>query len=342
MPNIVLPPAPMSMLVRQQTRQGLPGHPGGHHRRPAMQVPESIPHHRRAVAATDLPKHRRGVALTGEKSSALNALAWYGEPSAPMSAEAHHFRQQCQRKRAALQSHWLVGQEHMAKLESAFLTVKGSDSFGRLLENETAKWNKSAMAGKILRALAPAMMMRPILQEVGSVLRGSANSAVTSGRVFAEGYYTELALWCDHAIEKKDIGFIFGQAATLLGPVLGPLLAPVVPALVSSGMPTVAAKHVGSAAKTVLKKGLQSALVDSSPQVPGAPAPVRPIVPLPGLSATPVDPMRFTMAWMGYVTNLGSGSMSSAESAAVNIILIEFGGRRSVEMMHEFLYASMV
>ncbi len=331
MPNIVLPPAPMAVLVRQGTHQGLPPPAVGvtrHRRTPGIELSASLPHHRRTNAVSDLsmptPHHRR----TGALSSAPQAH------TAPTSDGAKQFYGQKQVQAAAMEAR--VGSPaYMQALLSAFHDVKMSDGYERCWSNEAGTWNRNAMAGKVLRALAPAMAMRPMLEDVGNLLRRLALGAAANNHVFAEGYYLELSLCVDHMIEKKDIGFILGQATSILGPLLLPL-APAVSA--ATGVAAGVISKAQSAVVAGLKKGVQVALADAPPNVPGLPPPQRPMLPIPGLKPTQVDPMRFTLAWMAYVT----GGGEPATAGAVRTILAEFGGRGAVESVQAFLIANNV
>jgi hypothetical protein len=115
---------------------------------------------------------------------------------------------------------------------------------------------------------------------------------------------------------QKDVSFIFGQASQVLGPILAP-----VAAAVSSAVPVVG-RGIKPAAEAAAKFGIRKAVVEQ-PRYETIPA-----------NAKPDDPMRFTLAWLDFVTN------ERAPAEAVTTVLAEFGGRRGCESLYEWLMSA--
>ena len=219
--------------------------------------------------------------------------------------------------------------ELLKPLLAAFNGVKASPSFNKYLGEETTWKSLDYFA----RAGAPAMMMRPIAEEVRDALREKALLAGQTERPFADRYFFELSLYCDAVIEKADIDFIFGQASL----VLGPLLAPVVAAVAAAG-PVVqhAVKSVPTAVKLGVKKAIEAnpdkiANVDL-PLASGGAADLARLF----KRVKRVDAMRFTVAWLNFVTR------ESEPAASITPIIKEFGGPRGCVMLRDWLKAQMI
>jgi len=129
---------------------------------------------------------------------------------------------------AALLESRKTDRELLEPLENAFHAIKAKDRFKHYHEAETAWFNCGSTAGRIMRAAAPAMVMRPVAEEVRDRLRALSLSFMKVDRAFAERYCFELSLYCDAVITKQDISFIFSTASLVLGPVLSHVVAPVV------------------------------------------------------------------------------------------------------------------
>jgi hypothetical protein len=168
--------------------------------------------------------------------------------------------------------------------------------------------------------MAPAMMMRPIAEEVRDVLRSKALLAGVRGNMFADRYFFELSLYCDAVIMKKDISFIYGQASQVLGPILSPLFAGAIAA--APVAERAAAKLAKKGAEAVAKYGIKKALVG------------RPDYETIPVNTKNYDPMRFTLAWLDFVTN------EREPADAVAAVLAEFGGRRGCESLYQWLMSA--
>jgi hypothetical protein len=210
--------------------------------------------------------------------------------------------------------------ELLLPLLPAFRAVKASPRFTTYENRQRFGGSWEGRFGWLTRAIAPAMMVRPIAEEVRDGLRSKALLAGVADKVFADRYFFELSLYCEAVIEKQDIEFIYGQASQILGPLLAPVTGavraalPVVGGLVATG--------VKSGANIAAKKGIEKAVV-STPSTASIPT-----------SSTLADPMRFTMAWLDFVTT------ETEPADAIATIVAEFGGRRGCASLHEWLYSA--
>jgi DNA-binding ferritin-like protein (Dps family) len=334
MPNIVLPPAPMAMLVRQATHQGLPAPTAGptRHRRSApVELSAALPHHRRTGAVSGLavpaPKHRR--------TNAKVPLAPVQQ--APKSEDERRFYANKLALGAAKATRQTT-QEHMGKVRTAFDMIRSTAAFDACMDDEVGKWNRSALADKILRAMTPSMVKRPMLEDVLAAMKRLAESAAADDRIYAEGYFTDLATYCDAMIDKEDISFVFSQASLVLGPLLAPVMAAGAAGAAALALPVKAVSLAKSGVEFGIKKGVQAAMVDAPP-APGGAAPTVSKSLMPGKTSTDaVEPMRFTLAWMAMVT----GGVTPDLAPAVKVIVDEFGGRKSVDSVYAWLKANNI
>ena len=255
---------------------------------------------------------------------------------------------------AALLEARKTDRELLKPLEDAFNAVKLASRFKHYHEAETAWMNRSALAGRVLRAAAPAMIMRPIAADVRDRLRALSLSFMTADKAYAERYCFELSLYCDAVITKQDVSFIFGQASLVLGPVLAPVVAPAVAASQAVGSAAAsgvgagvaahaagagAAKAVTTAPKVAAKKGLEKLVVNepaySTIPVDSYKSKQTGLVGFVSRAASSADdPMRFTLAWLNFVTK------EKEPAAAVATIVKEFGGMSACVNLLEFLTCS--
>lgn len=334
LPNIVLPPAPMAMLVRQATHQGLPEPAAGptRHRRSApVDISAALPHHRRTGAVSGLavpaPTHRRTNAKVPSVPVQL----------APKDEDERRFyanKLGLGAAKATRDTH----QEHMGRVRAAFDVILSTAAFEACMDDEVGKWNRNALADKILRTLTPSMAKRPMLEDVLASMKRLAESAAADDRIYAEGYFRDLATYCDAMIDKEDISFVFGQASQVLGPLLAPALAAGASGMATLALPAQTMSLAKAGVQFGIKKGVQKALVDDAP-APGGAAPVVTKSLMPGKTSTDaVEPMRFTLAWMAMVT----GGVTPALAPAVKVIVDEFGGRKSVDSVYAWLKANNI
>ena len=195
-----------------------------------------------------------------------------------------------------------IDQELLKPLHAAFAEIKAAPKFQTYLKQEIGWKTLNSCFGWLERTLAPAMLVRPIAEEVRDTLRRKALLAGVQDRMFADRYFFELSLYCDAVIQKQDIDFIFCQASLVLAPLLAPVYA-------AAGAAAPVVKGAKTGAQVLAKKGAQKALV-GQPTYATIPA-----------NAKPEEPMRFTVAWLDFVT-------TEAEPAgAIATIVTEFGGR---------------
>jgi hypothetical protein len=332
MPNIVLPPAPMAMLVRQATHLGLPEPTAGptRHRRTApVALSAPLPHHRRTGAVSGLavpaPKHRR----TNAKVPTVPVQ------QAPTSEDERRFyvnKLGLGVTKATRERH----QEHMGRVRAAFDVIRSTAAFEACMDDEVGTWNRNALADRILRTMTPSMVKRPMLEDSLAMMKRLAASASAANRVYAEGYFTDLATYCDTMIGKEDISFVFSQASQVLGPLLAPAVAAGASGIAALALPAQTMSLAKSGVELGIKKGIQKAVVDAPP-APGGAAPAVTKSFMPGkTSKEAVEPMRFTLAWMALVT----GGTSPDLAPAVKVIVDEFGGRKSVDSIYAWLKAN--
>jgi hypothetical protein len=220
--------------------------------------------------------------------------------------------------------------ELLKPLLAAFGSVKSATTFSKYMSEETTWRSLDYLA----RAAAPAMMMRPIAEEVRNMLREKALLAGQADRPFADRYFFELSLYCDAYIQKQDISFVFSQASV----VLGPLLAPVVAAAAVAG-PVVqhAVKSAPSAVKFGVKKAVETNPATMAgvrlPEKTGAAADASRFF---GRGVKHVDPMRFTIAWLNFVTR------ETEPAADIATIVAEFGGERGCVMLRDWLKSQLI
>ncbi|GGF21736.1 hypothetical protein GCM10011611_29760 [Aliidongia dinghuensis] len=212
---------------------------------------------------------------------------------------------------------------------AAFNDVKSTATFDKYLGEETT-WKS---LDYFVRAAAPAIMMRPIAEEVRDALREKALLAGKSDHPFADRYFFELSLYCDAFIQKQDIDFVFSQASL----VLGPLLAPVYAAAAVAG-PVV--QHGVKSAPSAVKFGVKKA-VETKPetmasvQLPQATGAMASIGRALG-QVKRVDPMRFTIAWLNFVTR------ESEPAAPITTIVTEFGGTQACVTLRDWLKSQLI
>jgi hypothetical protein len=240
--------------------------------------------------------------------------------------------------------------ELLKPLEVAFDAIKSAPRFKHYHETETAWFNCSSAAGRFLRAAAPAMVMRPIAGAVRDRLNALSLNCMMADKIYAERYFFELSLYCDAVITKQDISFIFGQASLVLGPALSFAAKPVVAAgsAAAKGVGAAVAAHAaGAGAAKAATAGVESGAKLVTEKV---------VVSEPTYATIPVDdykskrggiigfvsnatssaddPMRFTLAWLNFVTK----EREPAEPIAR--IVKEFGGMSSCVNLLEYLTCS--
>jgi hypothetical protein len=198
-------------------------------------------------------------------------------------------------------------------LMKAFAAVKAAPRFEHYMNEEIGWKSFNSWFCWLGRTLAPAMLVRPIAEEVRDTLRRKALLAGVADKAFADRYFFELSLYCDAVILKQDIDFIFGQASLVLGPLLAPVYA-----AVQAAVPVVG-KGAKTGAEALAKKGIKKAVV-GEPTFATIPA-----------NAKPEDPMRFTVAWLDFVTT------ETEPAEAIATIVAEFGGPRGCAALCEWL-----
>jgi hypothetical protein len=218
---------------------------------------------------------------------------------------------------AALLESRKLDSELVWPVADAFRAIMMAPTFQSYMDEEIGWRNLNSWFGWLSRTLAPGMMMRPIAEEVRDLLRSKALLAGVRGNMFADRYFFELSLYCDAVIMKMDISFIYGQASQVLGPLLSPLF--VAGHAAAQVAERAAEKLAKKVADVAAKKGIQKALMEQ---------PIYETIPD---NAKPKEPMRFTLAWLNFVTN------EREPAEAVNTILSEFGGRRGCESLAEWL-----
>jgi hypothetical protein len=239
-------------------------------------------------------------------------------PASPTVLEQEKNKSRMRVSYAALLASKKTDAQLLVPLLAAFREVKSAAKFETYMNEEIGWKSLNSWFGWLERTLAPAMMVRPIAAEVRDTLRNKALQAGVHNHLFADRYFFELSLYCDAVIQKQDIDFIFGQASLVLGPLLAPVYA-----MVSAAVPVVG-KGAKSAVEAGAKKGLKKVLVDE-PKYATIPA-----------NAKPDEPMRFTLAWLDFVTT------EREPADAIATIVAEFGGRRACESLNEWLRAANV
>jgi hypothetical protein len=292
-PNIVLPPMPAKVATQQdlaQARADRAAPPAGLHR-------------------------RRGAIDLG-----ASALILDGQNKNKERMRVAHATQLAKK---------VTDLEYMTPLKAAFFEVTQSPGFGKCLDREVGWTNWSSWFDWSIRAIAPEMAMRPVAEELRDQLRSRSLIAGINNKVFADRYFFELSLYCDAAIEKMDISFVYGMASMVFAPILGPIMAvPSAAAKAASGAVAGTATSLAvSAGKSLagmgVKAGLHAGLVDAPGQKMGA---IK--------KYENLNPMRFTLAWLDYVT-------SNAEpKKAVDVIVAEFGGAKGCDRLYEWLKSS--
>jgi hypothetical protein len=203
--------------------------------------------------------------------------------------------------------------ELLLPLMEAFAEIKAAPKFEQYMDEQIGWMTLNSWFSWMARTVAPAMLVRPVAEEVRDTLRRKALLAGVADKTFADRYFFELSLYCDAVIMKQDIDFIFGKASLVLGPLLAPVYA-----AVKAAVPV-----VGAGAKTAVeaaaKKGLKKALVNT-PTYATIPA-----------NAKPEEPMRFTLAWLEFVTT------EKEPAEAIATIVEEFGGERGCTALCEWL-----
>ena len=345
--NITLPSTPMAVQVMQQ-------------REWARLEATMVTRDRRGAGAV-LPRARAtppmSPVLPPRPVAPPRPPAVAGSAAARAAAEERLARDQArnvERMRvsyAALLEARKTDRQLLQPLKEAFAAIKMAPRFKHYHEAETAWLNRSAAPGKIMRAVAPAMIMRPIAEEVRDRLNALSLQFMTVDKVFAERYFFELSLYCDAVITKQDISFIFGQASLVLGPVLGhaaALGAKVGSAAASGAGAGAAAAHAaglgaGKAATAGPKAGAKlvaEKLVVSEPTY--ATIPVDDYKSKRGgllgfvsrATSSADDPMRFTLAWLNFVTK------EREPAEPIVKIVREFGGLASCVNLLEYLTGS--
>lgn len=296
-PNVVMPSVPAAVAVRQDLAQ-------------AQQARATPPAARSAPA----PGHRRRGAIDlGATSIALTGQA----QNMNRMRVAH----------AAQLAKTVSEPEYLKPLIEAMHEITQSPAFAKYLDREVGWTNASAWFDWAARAIAPDMMARPVAAELRDQLRWNSLLAGRRGKVFADRYFFELSLYCDAAIEKMDISFIFGQASMVFGPLLAPILA--IPAAAAhaaagsfAGTATSLSISAGKAlAETGIKAGAKAALVTAQGQKT-----VR--------KYENLNPMRFTLAWLDFV------SSEKEPSKAIALVHAEFGGAKACDSLYEFIKSS--
>lgn len=292
-PNVVMPTVPAAVAVRQSLAQP---------RQPAPKAAAPSPGHRRR-GAIDLGT--TSIALTGQAQNLNRMRVAHATQLAKTVSEP----------------------EALKPLIAALYEITQSPAFAKYLDREVGWTNASAWFDWAARAIAPDMMARPVAAELRDQLRWNSLLAGRRGKVFADRYFFELSLYCDAAIEKMDISFIFGQASMVFGPLLAPILA--IPAAAAhaaagsfAGTATSLSISAGKAlAETGIKAGAKAALVT---------APGQKVV----RKYENLNPMRFTLAWLDFV------SSEKEPSKAIALVHAEFGGAKACDSLYEFIKSS--
>jgi hypothetical protein len=270
-----------------------------------------------APSAAAKPGHRRQGAVDMGKSPISSAAAQGHGAAANRSAAQQNYRLQ-----AKLGGVGDVGDpENLKKIIEACHAITLAKTFAKYVDDEVGWANWTSWMNWMFRAAAPAMMQRPVTEEImESLRRMSLDEEINKDRKFAGRFFFELSLYCEAQIESMDIEFTFSQAALLFGVLLGPLLA--VPgklagaaggkaAQISTDLGVKAARFgIEMGAKAGLKAGL------GTPQAK---------------KYKNLNAMRYALALWKFITT------EKQPADAIKIVLDEFGGKRRVERLREWL-----
>jgi hypothetical protein len=261
---------------------------------------------------------RRGRETTGGTSAVVPL-------SATESAAAQANRGRNRERQNAIYTKMLsekqTDREYRARIEPEFKKLLLEPGFTKFYRDETGWTNARAWGTWILRAITPEMVAGPGARNATEILRSMALGASVSGKQYAERYLLELSIYCAAAADRTDVSFIMGQAGTLLGAVAGPAISAV------KGIAGTALSGAKTALTIAANKGAQAAAVDDTSKVSfmfteedGKP------------TCLEEDLMRFTHAWLRYVT-----AENGSRTASASVVRNEFGGTAGCHYLYEHI-----